>query len=210
MQPIDPAAKSPKVHEPALNHVGLWVDDLAAAVAWLGEHGVRFTPGGIRKGAAGYDVCFIHPKGNAEVADRRRGRADRARPGAARGAGGVSQGRAQRGRAVSRRRTESGTSAQRGRAVSRRRTESALRALTAMMLLVALACGEQKQPDRFAAPPERPLDAAEEGRFYAALESGSDALPALLDEVVRGPRRRNPLRARLVRTCAEPARARSA
>ena len=34
MQPIDPS-KSPKVHEPALNHVGLWVDDLAAAVAWL-------------------------------------------------------------------------------------------------------------------------------------------------------------------------------
>ena len=25
---------------------------------------MRFTPGGIRKGAAGYDVCFIHPKGN--------------------------------------------------------------------------------------------------------------------------------------------------
>jgi lactoylglutathione lyase len=43
--------------------VGLWVDDLAAAVAWLEEQGVRFTPGGIRKGAAGYDVCFIHPKG---------------------------------------------------------------------------------------------------------------------------------------------------
>jgi lactoylglutathione lyase len=66
MQPIDPA-KSPKVHEPALNHVGLWVDDLAAAVAWLTEQGVRFTPGGIRKGAAGYDVCFIHPKGNADA-----------------------------------------------------------------------------------------------------------------------------------------------
>jgi lactoylglutathione lyase len=66
MQPIDPA-KSPKVHEPALNHVGLWVDDLAAAVAWLAGQGVRFTPGGIRKGAAGYDVCFIHPKGNAEA-----------------------------------------------------------------------------------------------------------------------------------------------
>jgi lactoylglutathione lyase len=63
MQPID-AAKSPKVHEPALNHVGLWVDDLRAAVVWLGERGMRFTPGGIRKGAAGYDVCFIHPKGN--------------------------------------------------------------------------------------------------------------------------------------------------
>ncbi len=62
MQPIDPD-KKPKVHDPALNHVGLWVDDLKAAVDWLGGQGVRFTPGGIRKGAAGYDVCFIHPKG---------------------------------------------------------------------------------------------------------------------------------------------------
>src|SRR5690349_7356235 len=63
MQPIDPR-KSPKVHEPALNHIGLWIDDLAAAVQWLTAKGVRFTPGGIRKGAAGHDVCFIHPKGN--------------------------------------------------------------------------------------------------------------------------------------------------
>ncbi|MBW2267064.1 MAG: VOC family protein [Deltaproteobacteria bacterium] len=63
MQPIDPAAR-PRVHEPALNHVGLWIDDLTRAVAWLEEQGVRFTPGGIRKGAAGHDVCFIHPKGN--------------------------------------------------------------------------------------------------------------------------------------------------
>ena len=63
MQPVD-ASKSPRVHDPALNHIGLWVDDLAAAVAWLEAKGMRFTPGGIRKGAAGYDVCFIHPKGN--------------------------------------------------------------------------------------------------------------------------------------------------
>jgi lactoylglutathione lyase len=63
MQPID-ATQKPKVHDPALNHIGLWVDDLAAAVTWLGEQGVRFTPGGIRKGAAGHDVCFIHPKGD--------------------------------------------------------------------------------------------------------------------------------------------------
>jgi lactoylglutathione lyase len=48
----------------ALNHVGLWIDDLHRAVAWLSDRGVRFTPGGIRKGAAGFDVCFIHPKGN--------------------------------------------------------------------------------------------------------------------------------------------------
>ena len=66
MQPIDPEAR-PRVHEPALNHVGLWVDDLQAAVAWLGDKGVRFTPGGIRQGAGGYDVCFIHPKGNADA-----------------------------------------------------------------------------------------------------------------------------------------------
>ena len=61
MQPLD-ANKKPKVHEPALNHIGLWIDNLHDAVAWLTEQGVRFTPGGIRKGAAGYDVCFIHPK----------------------------------------------------------------------------------------------------------------------------------------------------
>ena len=66
MQPIDPD-KRPKVHEPALNHVGLWIDDLPKAVEWLTEQGVRFTPGGIRKGAAGFDVCFIHPKGNDEA-----------------------------------------------------------------------------------------------------------------------------------------------
>jgi lactoylglutathione lyase len=65
MQPIDPE-KRPKVHDPALNHVGLWVDDLAAAVAWLEKQGIRFTPGGIRKGAAGHDVCFVHPKGSQE------------------------------------------------------------------------------------------------------------------------------------------------
>lgn len=66
MQPIDPNGK-PKVASPALNHVGLWVDDLAAAVAWLSERGVRFTPGGIRAGAAGHDVCFIHPRGNDDA-----------------------------------------------------------------------------------------------------------------------------------------------
>ena len=63
MQPLDPE-KSPKVHLPALNHVGLWVDDLQAAETWMLGEGVRFTPGGIRKGASGHDVCFIHPKGN--------------------------------------------------------------------------------------------------------------------------------------------------
>jgi lactoylglutathione lyase len=65
MQPLDPE-KKPAVHATPLNHVGLWVDDLPAAVAWMSAHGVRFAPGGIRKGAAGYDICFIHPKASDE------------------------------------------------------------------------------------------------------------------------------------------------
>jgi lactoylglutathione lyase len=65
MQPLDPQ-KKPAVHATPLNHVGLWVDDLPRAVQWLSEHGVRFAPGGIRKGAAGHDICFIHPKGDEQ------------------------------------------------------------------------------------------------------------------------------------------------
>ena len=65
MQPIDPD-KKPRVQSPPLNHVGLWIDDLPAAVEWLKSRGVRFAPGGIRKGASGFDICFIHPKGSEE------------------------------------------------------------------------------------------------------------------------------------------------
>lgn len=66
MQPLDPGAR-PAVHEPPLNHIGLWIDDLSAAVRWLGAQGVRFAPGGIRKGASGHDVTFIHPKAGQEA-----------------------------------------------------------------------------------------------------------------------------------------------
>lgn len=66
MEPFD-AGKKPRPHEPALNHVGLWVDDLGAAFAWLQARGVRFAPGGIRRGAAGHDVCFVHPKPSADA-----------------------------------------------------------------------------------------------------------------------------------------------
>lgn len=65
MQPLD-IDKKPAVHSTPLNHVGLWIDDLPAAVAWLTAQGVRFAPGGIRKGAAGFDICFLHPKSNDE------------------------------------------------------------------------------------------------------------------------------------------------
>ena len=65
MQPIDPD-KKPAVHTTPLNHVGLWIDDLPSAVTWLTSKGVRFAPGGIRQGAAGFDICFLHPKSNDE------------------------------------------------------------------------------------------------------------------------------------------------
>ena len=65
MQPVD-LAKKPAVHTTPLNHIGLWIDDLPAAVNWLTSQGLRFAPGGIRKGAAGFDICFVHPKGNDE------------------------------------------------------------------------------------------------------------------------------------------------
>jgi lactoylglutathione lyase len=65
MEPVDPQGK-PAVHATPLNHIGLWIDDLPTAVAWLTAQGVRFAPGGIRKGAAGHDICFLHPKANEE------------------------------------------------------------------------------------------------------------------------------------------------
>ena len=66
MQPLDPD-KKPAVHQTPLNHIGLWIDDLPKAVEWLTAQGVRFAPGGIRKGAAGFDICFVHPKGSEEL-----------------------------------------------------------------------------------------------------------------------------------------------
>jgi len=63
MQPLD-VDKKPAVQNTPLNHIGLWVDDLPLAVQWLEAHGLRFTPGGIRAGAGGHDIIFIHPKAN--------------------------------------------------------------------------------------------------------------------------------------------------
>jgi lactoylglutathione lyase len=65
MQPLDPDRK-PAVHATPLNHIGLWIDDLPTAVDWLAGQGVRFAPGGIRRGGAGFDICFVHPKGSDE------------------------------------------------------------------------------------------------------------------------------------------------
>ena len=39
------------------------MDDLPAAVEWLRGEGVRVI-GEIAPGAAGHDVCFVHPRGS--------------------------------------------------------------------------------------------------------------------------------------------------
>ena len=65
LEPLDPD-RSPRPHQPPLNHVGLWVDDLKAAIEWLEAQGLGFTVRGVRRGAAGHDVCFIHPKRGGE------------------------------------------------------------------------------------------------------------------------------------------------
>jgi len=65
MQPLD-IEKKPAVHATPLNHIGLWIDDLPRAVEWLTSQGVRFAPGGIRRGAAGHDITFLHPKASEE------------------------------------------------------------------------------------------------------------------------------------------------
>ena len=65
MQPLDPE-KKPAVHATPLNHIGLWIDKRPEAVEWLTAQGVRFAPGGIRQGAAGFDITFLHPKANDE------------------------------------------------------------------------------------------------------------------------------------------------
>lgn len=65
MEPIDINRKQ-AVHLTPLNHIGLWVDDLPKAYEWLCSQGVRFAPGGIRNGAGGHDIAFLHPKASDE------------------------------------------------------------------------------------------------------------------------------------------------
>ena len=60
MAPLDPE-KSPKVHVPNLNHIGLWVDNLENAVEYCAKNDIKVV-GGIRKGASGHNITFVHPK----------------------------------------------------------------------------------------------------------------------------------------------------
>jgi lactoylglutathione lyase len=65
MAPLDPE-KKPKVHIPALNHIGLWVDDLEKAVEHCEANEIKVV-GGIRPGASGHNITFIHPKSSGGV-----------------------------------------------------------------------------------------------------------------------------------------------
>ena len=62
MVPINPNA-SPRVHSPPLNHIGLWIDDLEAAVCWMEDRGVRFAPGGVSSEMR----CIIRARGRVRV-----------------------------------------------------------------------------------------------------------------------------------------------
>ena len=65
MEPIDPA-KSPRSTSRGSITSACGSTICRPRSRGSSEQGVRFTPGGIRKGAAGHDVCFIHPKGDAQ------------------------------------------------------------------------------------------------------------------------------------------------
>ena len=61
MVPIDPEGKR-RAHDPVLNHIGLWVDDLRAAVAWLEQRGVRFTRGTSARARRGTTCASSTPR----------------------------------------------------------------------------------------------------------------------------------------------------
>ena len=89
MQPLDPD-KKPAVHGTPLNHVGLWVDDLAKAVDWMTAQGVRFAPRRHPQGRGGPRHLLHPPEGQRRLSAQRRRRVDRAGAGTAgrgRGAG---------------------------------------------------------------------------------------------------------------------------
>ena len=66
MQPLDPE-KKPQVQKLALNHFGLWIDNLPECVKYLEANGVTMAPGVILKGASGFDVAFVHPKSTGGI-----------------------------------------------------------------------------------------------------------------------------------------------
>ena len=92
MQPLDPD-KKPAVHATPLNHVGLWIDDLPAAVAWLSGARRALRARRHPQGRGRPRHLLRPPQGQRGVPDRRRRRADRAGAGAAGGGGGLRQGR---------------------------------------------------------------------------------------------------------------------
>jgi len=79
MQTAGPGPRGPAVHEPALNHVGLWVDDLASAVQWLSAQGGPIRSGGASAAAAGGSrrQPSFTPRASADAPLAGEGRADR-------------------------------------------------------------------------------------------------------------------------------------
>ena len=64
MQPPDPDATSRPPARHSTTSVSGSTISLRLTAGSAAAGGVRFAAGGIRKGAAGHNVCFIHPKGD--------------------------------------------------------------------------------------------------------------------------------------------------
>jgi lactoylglutathione lyase len=63
MQPLDPEGKKPAVHATPLNHVGLWIDDLPAAVQLaLGAKVCALRPGAFARGQRVSTSAFCTPR----------------------------------------------------------------------------------------------------------------------------------------------------
>lgn len=60
--PSSPVSRFVARRGPGLHHVCFSVPDLPAAIARLAESGVHPIPPGIRRGAGGSEVAFLHPR----------------------------------------------------------------------------------------------------------------------------------------------------
>ncbi|UCH10789.1 MAG: methylmalonyl-CoA epimerase [Fidelibacterota bacterium] len=62
-----PITKFLRERGPGLHHIAFAVDDLAAWLAYLKEHGVELIDEEPRTGAEGFRIAFIHPRSTAGI-----------------------------------------------------------------------------------------------------------------------------------------------
>lgn len=60
--PDSPVGRFLARHGPGLHHLCLRVDDISGAIERARERGAELLPPGIREGAGGHRVAFLHPR----------------------------------------------------------------------------------------------------------------------------------------------------